>query len=139
MTLYVLDTDTLTLFQEGHATVCGHCAAHTAQELAITIITVEEQLTGWYTVLRRPHPPARLAYFYQRWTQNVQFLSRLQILSYTEPAILRYEQLLALKLNIGKMDLRIAAITQEHSGILVTRNVRDFQRVPGLAIEDWTV
>jgi tRNA(fMet)-specific endonuclease VapC len=42
------------------------------------------------------------------------------------------------KLKLGKMDLRIAATVLERAAILVTRNVRDFQRVPGLRTEDWT-
>jgi len=61
------------------------------------------------------------------------------VLSFTEPAIQRFEQLLTLKLNVGKMDLRIAAITLEHGAVVVTRNQRDFARVPGLVIEDWSV
>jgi predicted GH43/DUF377 family glycosyl hydrolase len=36
-------------------------------------------------------------------------------------------------LNIGKNDMRIASIA-----IVVTRNVRDFNRIPGLMIDDWS-
>jgi len=52
-------------------------------------------------------------------------------------AIMRYEALKRMNLNVRKMDLRIASIVLDHHGVLVTRNVRDFQRVPGLLIEDW--
>jgi tRNA(fMet)-specific endonuclease VapC len=37
------------------------------------------------------------------------------------------------------MDLRIAAITKVHSMTLLTKNTLDFERVPGLRFEDWTV
>ena len=61
----------------------------------------------------------------------------MQILDFTEPAIIRYNALLALKLNVGKMDLRIAAIALEAGATVITRNLRDFQRVPELACENW--
>jgi tRNA(fMet)-specific endonuclease VapC len=52
-------------------------------------------------------------------------------------AIARFETLLGLKLNVGKKDLRIAAIALEAGCAVVTRNERDFRRVPGLAVENW--
>lgn len=40
---------------------------------------------------------------------------------------------------IGSNDLLIAAIALANNLILVTHNVREFKRVPGLKIEDWEV
>ena len=39
---------------------------------------------------------------------------------------------------IGYYDLLIAAQARRHDALLVTANVREFARVPGLRIEDWT-
>jgi tRNA(fMet)-specific endonuclease VapC len=65
-------------------------------------------------------------------------LVRWQILPMTRAAIARYESLKSMNLNVRKMDLRIAAIVLEQGSTLVTRNLRDFQRVPNLPIEDWS-
>jgi len=75
---------------------------------------------------------------YQSLIDNLLFLARLPILPLTLPAIARFQHLSGLKLNVGRMDLRIAAIVLENQGVLITRNVRDFARVPSLVLEDWT-
>jgi len=61
------------------------------------------------------------------------------ILGYSVPAIARQEGLRKLRLNVPRNGLRIAAIVLEAGGTLVTRNLRDFRRVPGLTCEDWSV
>jgi len=38
---------------------------------------------------------------------------------------------------IGDADLRIAAIARTHELTVVTGKVRHFERVPGLAVENW--
>ncbi len=139
MSLFVLDSDILDLYQTGHPTVCGWVHSHPIEELATTVITVEEHLSGWYTLLRRAKDAKQLARAYLRLADTVVFLARFRILSFTEAAIERYEQLKRLKLGTKKMDLRIAAITLVHGGTLVTRNVRDFQGIPALATEDWSI
>ena len=109
-----------------------------ADQLAVSVITVEEQLTGWYTKLRRAKKRDQLARAYDRLANAVSFLSGLQILPFPEPTIERYEDLRATHRRIGKNDLRIAAIVLEHAATLVTRNIQDFQQIPGLKIEDWS-
>jgi len=135
--MFVLDTDMLSLYQHGDALVCQRVHSHAPDDLAITVMTIEEQLSGWYTLLRRAKQPPQVARVYQQLAENVLFLSGWRILLYPETAIARCDQLLSLKLGVRKGDLRIAAITLENAGILVTRNLRDFQRVPNLTIENW--
>jgi tRNA(fMet)-specific endonuclease VapC len=138
MNFFVLDTDMLVLFQEGNVAVGRRVLSHRVDEVAVSVITVEEQLSGWYTMVRRAKNTENLARAYQRLTDSVSLLSHLNILSFTESAIARYKLLAGQKLGVKHMDLRIAAIAIEHGATLVTRNRRDFERVEGLAIEDWS-
>ena len=52
-----------------------------------------------------------------------------------------YCSLPALTLNVNstliRMDLRIAAIALEEDTVVITRNLRDFGRVPSLPRESW--
>ena len=138
MSLFVLDTDILTLFQREHATVAARIAEHPPAEIAISIVTVEEQLSGWYVQLRKAKSAERLAWAYRGLAANVRFLRYAQILDYSEGAIRRYEELKRMRLKVRKMDLQIAATALQHGGTVVTRNVHDFRRIPGLTVENWS-
>ena len=135
---FILDTDTITLWQNGHEPLKAKRAEHEFDLIAASVITVEEALGGWYNLLRRPpQNPEMLAGIYLRMTETVSFLGTLPIVTFDAAVILRFEQLRALKLNVGHNDLRIAAIALENNAIVVTRNIRDFERVPGLQVENW--
>lgn len=119
MSLFILDTDILSLNQTGDAVVRQRIAEHVSVgQIAVTIISVEEQLSGWYSLRRRVKRRADVAYAYQRFSENMQLLKELQILSFPETAIDKYEQLLRLKLGVRGNDLRIAVIALDNSAIL---------------------
>ncbi len=69
------------------------------------------------------------------------FLAPLEIASFDDGAALHYGDirgLLEKKGNpIGSMDLMIASHARSLSVTLVTNNVREFTRVPGLKVENW--
>jgi tRNA(fMet)-specific endonuclease VapC len=135
---FILDTDTLTLFQEGHPAVCEQFLQQPPDAVAITVLSVEEQLSGWYTQVRKAKRPEQLAWAYRRLSENIRFLARLQILSYDEKAMQRFEDFRKQRIKIGRTDLRIAATVLEHGATLVTENTRDFKQVPGLKIVRWS-
>jgi tRNA(fMet)-specific endonuclease VapC len=139
MSLYVFDTDILTLFNRNHPQVCQEVTAHPLDDIVTTVISAEEQMSGWYTFLRKAKQALKIAQAYRELAATVNSLAKWTLLLYTELTIARYTQLLALKLKVGKFDLKIAAIALENGGIVVTRNVRDFQRVPGLQVENWAM
>lgn len=72
-----------------------------------------------------------------------QLLDVLTVLPFDEPADAHYADIrTALEragTPIGSHDLFIAAHARSRGLTLVTHNVREFQRVPGLKVEDWLV
>lgn len=70
------------------------------------------------------------------------FLLPLEVSSYGVEATLSYGRIRASLEKqgtpIGPLDTLIAAHAVSLGTILVTNNTREFQRVPGLQIEDWT-
>jgi tRNA(fMet)-specific endonuclease VapC len=138
MNAHLLDTDTLSLFQKGHPAVSQRCAAAAPQSMSISVITIEEQFLGWYTRSRQAKTDAELAQASEGMAHFARLIRQLPILAFTVPAIQRYRQLTKMKLNVGKNDLRIAAIALEAGATVVTRNLRDFGRVPNLQLEDWS-
>ncbi len=135
--LWLLDTDTLSFYDRGHQPTVSRVVATPTSQIAVAVVTAEEQMIGRSAFLRRARSDAELAYGYQGLTNSLRLLSGFHVMTFSEAAIARYNTLLAMKLNVGKMDLRIAAIALEAVATVVTRNLRDFQRVPELACENW--
>jgi tRNA(fMet)-specific endonuclease VapC len=61
------------------------------------------------------------------------------ILDFDERAGVEYHRLRRSRVRIGTMDLKIAAIVLTHDATLLSKNVSDFRKVPGLKVADWTL
>ena len=73
----------------------------------------------------------------------LQFLSILDILPFDDLAAVEYGKICAYLQKrgtpIGTMDMLIAAHAKTENLIIVTNNVREFERVPDLKIENWII
>jgi tRNA(fMet)-specific endonuclease VapC len=139
VSLYVFDTDTLTLFGRLHPVVVRNVMFHLADDIRVTAVSIEEQVGGWYSAIRAARTPQQIADAYARFTDSVRELAGWDTLPFTVSAVQRYQTLLRQKLNVGGNDLRIAATAIEFGATVVTRNMRDFRRIPGVQCEDWSV
>lgn len=139
--VYILDSTTVTHLQHAHPRVLDKlraCAAASAV-VGATTVTVEESVGGWLARLRRARTREDEASTAEALADAVTILSRLQIYPTTEPALARFDTLVRLKLNVGRSDLKIAAVALEIGATVVTDNLRDSGRVPHLTTENWLV
>jgi tRNA(fMet)-specific endonuclease VapC len=80
MSLFVLDTDLLTLYYRGDPIVVRSVDARPATDLAISALTVDEQLTGWYTLTRQARRTEEIARAYAHLGDAMVRLARWLIL-----------------------------------------------------------
>jgi tRNA(fMet)-specific endonuclease VapC len=137
MIRYVLDTDTLSLIQRNDAEVIAFLATLPIEEIATTVITYEEQVQGRLAHIQKAKDLGQREVAYQLFANTALFFSEFTLLNFSQHAQSRFETLKAMRLNVGPNDLRIAAIALENNAAVVTRNVRDFSRIPDIKIINW--
>jgi tRNA(fMet)-specific endonuclease VapC len=138
--IWILDTDHVSLFQRRDPIVTPKIQSTSPTLVAITVVTYEEQIRGRLKVISRSSSDIdQLIFGYRKLNETLNFYRTRTVLEFNANAGVRFQELLRQKTRIGTQDLRIAAIALAIGGTVVTRNQRDFQRVPGLRIEDWSI
>jgi tRNA(fMet)-specific endonuclease VapC len=138
--MIAFDTDVLTEVLLGNSAYVGRAAAIPLHEQAVPVIVVEEIMRGRLNIIRQAEAgraSISLARAYELFEDTFADFRRLHILSYTAQAEAFYHEWRQQGLHLGTHDLRIAAICVAHSATLISRNRRDFERVPGLIAEFW--
>ena len=130
---YCLDTNTVIFYLKGsHPDIKERLLAVRPKEIYIPEIVYAELIYGVSRSQQKAQNTARLEAFVKPFTR----------LSFDEKVSPHYVDIrtdLAQRGEIiGPNDLLIAAISRAHSMTLVTNNTKEFSRVAGLTIEDWT-
>jgi tRNA(fMet)-specific endonuclease VapC len=141
MSLQILDTDHVSLLLNGHPEVIHRINQINPEDIAITIVTVQEIFNGWVIRINNPAQAHRVVDLYTNLLTTVSFLKRVQVLNFSSEVQELHTQLIREIPPLSKKrlqkDVRIAAIVLSAKGLLVTRNQKDFSQIPGLRIESW--
>ncbi|MFT3882652.1 MAG: type II toxin-antitoxin system VapC family toxin [Gemmatales bacterium] len=144
MSHYILDSNILSLLQDGNDNVVKNFSRHPSGGLCVTVIAVIERLNGWYRVVGKDGTDDEKIRRYGNLAKTAKLLSRFEIHSFSKMSLAKFKELHSLRLEgFGKKeekDLRMAAIALDYpDAIFVTQNVKHFKVIPGfLPIEDWT-
>lgn len=134
--LYILDTDHVTLHQRQHEALVRRLHSLPASvRVAVTVVTVEEQMRGRLAQLNAPGLPLESSY--QLLNRTLAYFCQLPILPFDDKAHSLFKQLRQQKIRVSTLDLRIAAIALTQNATVLTRNEQDFSRVPHLKFENW--
>ena len=140
--MVLLDTDHMSLIQRGGTEgqrIRQRLRTLPLDDVATTIVSYEEQMRGWLARLARATTQERQTFDYRELKKLLQSYCSFAVLDYNAEAAAEFQRLFALKLRIGTMDMKIAAVVLAHNAVLLTRNRTDFGKVPGLRTEDWSV
>jgi tRNA(fMet)-specific endonuclease VapC len=139
--VYLLDTDHLSILQrpedQAFPRLMSRIASVDPAEIFVSIVSFQEQVTGWNNYVSRARSPESLVYGYRMLRSLLNSYCKMQIHDFERNAAGQVETWRASRIRIGTMDLRIAAIALTNGLTLVTRNTVDFEKVPGLKLEDW--
>lgn len=139
MSLWILDTDHISLLQRNHQNVKRRILLIDPNEIFVTIVTFEEQMRGRLNQIKQASSQEALITAYNALRETIKDYESLNLLDFAKAASFCYTNLLSQRIRIGSQDLRIAAIALSVDGIVVTRNQQDFAKVPNLQTEDWTI
>lgn len=130
--MFLLDTDICSyLMKRSHPELMNRVRKFAPRELKISVVTLYELEFGAQRSTRTEIILRTIG----------AFLSNVDVLPFGEPAA-RHAAIIRANLTaqgtiIGAYDLQIAGHARSIDATLVTNNMREFSRVPGLQVENW--
>jgi tRNA(fMet)-specific endonuclease VapC len=140
MMLIALDTDILTDVLYGDPVLTARLATIPIHEQSVPVVVVEEIIRGRFNVIRQAEAGrgrVSLEEAYERFQQSVTDTRAYTILPFTAAAAALVAAWKQQRIRVATHDMRIAAICIVHGATLITRNARDYAKIPGLTFDVW--
>ena len=111
------------------------------RRVGTTIINVHEGIKGWIEDINRSPTALGKVNGYAKLHELLDFYSSWDILPFDARCAAQFDALKSIPAlrRVPTMDLQIASIVLCNNATLLTRNLSDFQNVPNLKVEDWTI
>ena len=137
--MILLDTDHFSILTDVkhalNAQLATRLKAHN-EPIGLPVVAVEEQLRAWLKQVRNADVHKHV-FPYDRLIRLIETLAEWSVTRWGEPAADEFKRLRKQRVRIGTQDLKIASIALTNDALLLSANLRDFQQVPGLRVEDW--
>jgi tRNA(fMet)-specific endonuclease VapC len=127
--LFLLDTDTVVDVIRRQVVVARKLAMVSPADVAVSAMTVAELVFGAMVSSNA----------FRRTQDTTRFLEKVAVIPFDERMAREHAQIRATlrRTPIGHSDMVIAATAVVSSRVLVTSNLREFSRVPGLRVVSW--
>jgi tRNA(fMet)-specific endonuclease VapC len=141
--VFLLDTDHLGIVQRKtapeHESLIRRMRQHPLGDFFVSIVSFHEQVMGWKAYIQRARGVEGPVRGYAMFQEILSDFTRMNVLPFDREAANVFTDLRKSGMRLGTMDLRIGSVALVHGLMVLTRNTRDFERIPGLQIEDWTI
>lgn len=141
--MIIFDTDVVTLLTYGQTKKLEERirAVGDAEQLAVTVFTFMEVLGPRYAAVYKAASAAEMTTATRGFAASKGVLDAFLVLYHTDDSYRRFEDLMkhkkGRKRRKSRADTMIASIALAHDALLVTRNLKDYQDVSGLRVENW--
>jgi tRNA(fMet)-specific endonuclease VapC len=138
--MILLDTDHLSFYSlEIHpqAIALRERLRVATEPVATTVVTLEEVLRGWLQEIGGKRDVREHVYPYEKLVTLIHSLRDWHFVPFDTRAADKFLHLRKQRIRIGTPDLKIAAIALVNDALLLSANLRDFNEVPGLRVENW--
>ena len=140
---YLLDTDHISFLQRRKGAefvaLSLNMGRYSPSDFVVSVVSFHEQVLGAQAFLNRAISPLDVQRGYTLMIEILNTFANSPVLPFDGAASTTFATLVNSRIRVATMDLRIASIALSQNLTLLTRNQRDFGRVPNLVFEDWSV